>query len=65
MCIGCWPLRASSCRNHWVRRVERAAVDRDRRAGQDVDPGDRHAQRQVGRLALQFARDLLHSMVVS
>ena len=39
--------------------VERAAVDRDRRAGQEIDPGDRHAQRRVGRLALQFARDLL------
>ena len=39
--------------------VERAAVDRDRRAGQDIDPGDRHAQGQVGRLALQLARDLL------
>src|SRR5688572_5394099 len=39
--------------------IERAAVDGDRRAGQQVDPGDRHAQRQVGGLALQLARDLL------
>jgi hypothetical protein len=44
------PLRAA---------VQGAAVDGGRRPGQDIDPRDRHAERQVGGLALQFADDLL------
>ena len=40
--------------------IEGAAVDPDRRASQYVHPGNRHAQCQVGDLALDLPRDLLH-----
>ena len=57
-----WPLSAAreQLEEPLGAGIEHAAVDRHRRAGQYVDPGDRHAQRQIGRRALQFARDLLH-----
>jgi hypothetical protein len=38
--------------------VERSSVQHHRRPGQDVHPGDRHAQRQIGGLAAHLPGDL-------